>query len=162
MYWILLLIPSRQFEVCMPLTAMFLDEKNNWGEPKRAQHKSLIRENRCTFVCMRVCMYMYVCPNMSSMCSSHTRIGACAQIRTVSIVSIDHVLTLNVAHQTREACFDAQAEEIETIKRRGRDQCTRVLFFCSNKTTYDPYHMYVKAVSGKACLPATLDLSQGS
>ena len=29
-----------------------------WGEPKRAPHKSLIRENRCTFVCMYVCMYV--------------------------------------------------------------------------------------------------------
>ena len=126
MYWILLLIPSRKFEVCMPLTAMFLDDKNNWGELKRAPHKSLIRENRCTFVCMPMCMY--VCPNMST-CSSHTCVGACAQIDTVYIVSIDRVLTLNVAHQTIEACFGAKAGEIETRKRRGRDQYTRVLSF---------------------------------
>ena len=159
MYWILLLIPSRKFEVCMPLTAMFLDDKNNWGELKRAPHKSLIWENRCTFVCMRVCIY--VCPNMST-CSSHTRVGACARIHTVNIVSVDRMLTLNVAHQTTEACFEAQAEEIETRKRRGRDQYTRVLSFCSNKTIYDPYHMYGKAVSGKACLPATQDSSRGS
>ena len=108
MYWILLLIPSRQLEVCMPLAAMFLDE-NNWGEPKQTPHKLLIQENRYTFVCM--CVYMYVCPNTSSTFSSHTCVHACAQIHAVKIVSVDHVLTLNVAHQTTEACFEAQAEE---------------------------------------------------
>ena len=109
-------------------------------------------------------MYAYVYVRMSQYVVHVliTRVGACAQIRTVNIVSIDHVLTLNVAHQTTEVCFEAQAEEIETRKRRGRDQYTRVLSFCSNKTIYDPYHMYVKAVSGKTCLPATLDSSRGS
>ena len=50
----------------------------------------------------------------------HTR--ACAQIDTVKIVIVEHMLTLNVAHQTIEACFEAPAdlEEIETRKRRGR------------------------------------------
>ena len=143
----------------MPLTAMFLDEKNNWGEPKRAPHKSLIREIAVLlYVCLCVCMYVPICRT----CAHHTCVGACAQIRTVNIVSIDYVLTLNVAHQTTEACFEAQAEEIETRKRRVRDQYTRILSFCSNKTIYDPYHMYGKAVSGKACLPATLDSSRGS
>ena len=28
----------------------------NWGEPKRAPHLSLLRENSCTYVCMYVCM----------------------------------------------------------------------------------------------------------
>ena len=36
---------------------------HNWGEPKQAPHKSYIRENRCTYVCMYVCtscMWQYV------------------------------------------------------------------------------------------------------
>ena len=28
----------------------------NWGEPKQAPHKSYIQENRCTYVCVCVCM----------------------------------------------------------------------------------------------------------
>ena len=96
-------------------------------------------------VLLYVCVCVYVCPNTSSTCSSHMHVRACAQIHTVEIVSVDRVLTLNVAHQTIEACFEAQAEEIETRKRRGMDQYTRVLSFCSNKTIYVPYHILSQA-----------------
>ena len=75
------------------------------------------------YVCMYVCMC--VCGVMSSTCSSCTH--ACTQNDTVKIVSVDHVLTVNVAHQTIEAQrkgsimrFEAQADLEETRKRRGR------------------------------------------
>ena len=48
----------------------------------------------CLYVCMNVCMYVTICRPRAH----HT----CAQIDTVKIVSVDHVLTLYVAHQTTE------------------------------------------------------------
>ena len=38
-----------------------IDKKYNWREPKRAPHKSLILENRYTFVCMYVCLFVGSC-----------------------------------------------------------------------------------------------------
>ena len=47
---------------------------------------------------------------------------ACVHIDAVKIVSIDHMLTLNVAHKsTEEGLFVAQADLEETRKRRGRE-----------------------------------------
>ena len=70
---------------------------------------------------MYVCMYVPI----RRLHAHHAH--ACAQIDTVKIVNIDCVLTLNVTHQTTEACFKAQAdlEEIETRKRSGRGSSTQ-------------------------------------
>ena len=62
-------------------------------------HKSCIRENRCTYVCMYVCvMWRYIV----HVVITHAR----AQIDTVKIVSVDRVLTLNLAHQKNVAIVD--------------------------------------------------------
>ena len=53
-----------------------------------------------------MCMYVPTCrPHAHHAC-------ACTQIDTVKIVSVDcvRVLTLNVAHQATEACFEAQVD----------------------------------------------------
>ena len=51
----------------------------------------------CMYVRMYVCMYIPIChPHAQHAC-------ACAQIDTVRIISIDRMLTLNVAHQTTDA-----------------------------------------------------------
>ena len=57
------------------------------------------------YVCMYVCMYVCVC-----VCVPIRRLHVrdhhacmCAQMDTVKIISVDHVLTLNVAHQATEA-----------------------------------------------------------
>ena len=73
-------------------------------------------------------MYVYAC--------------ACTRIDTVKIVSIDRVLTLNVAHQTTEACLWSSSRsrgDLKLEREEVRNQYTRVVSFCSNKTIYDPY-----------------------
>ena len=63
-------------------------------------------------------------------------------IDTVKIVSVDHVSTRNVAHQYRSlswskgSLIEAQADPEETRKRRGRDQYTRIVSFCSNRAMF--------------------------
>ena len=67
---------------------------------------------------MYVCVYMYVPIHHPH--AQHAR--EYHQIDTEKIVSVDHVLTLNVAHQTTELIwpvaerlFEAQADLDETI-----------------------------------------------
>ena len=83
---------------------------------------------------MYVCVYVPICrPRAHHACT-------CMQIDTVKIVSINHVLTLNVAHQTTEAwkegVFEAQAGLEETRKITGRGSVHKSSIFCSNKTTF--------------------------
>ena len=52
-------------------------------------------------VLMYVCMYVCVCVPIRRLRDHHACM--CAQMDTVKIISVDHVLTLNVAHQATEA-----------------------------------------------------------
>ena len=65
---------------------------------------------------MYVYVYMYVA--IRHPCGYHTHM--CEQIDTVKIVSVDCVLTLNVAHQTTEARRKGSLRLKWTRKRRGR------------------------------------------
>ena len=72
---------------------------------------------------------------------SAQRARACVQIDKVKIVSIDCVLTRNIAHQTAEACgkgFEAPADLEDTRKRIGRGSIhkSRVVYSRSNKVTF--------------------------
>ena len=73
-----------------------------------------------------MCVYVHVairCPRAHHAC-------VCAQIDTVKIVSFDHLLTLNVAHQTTEGgLFEAQADLKETRKRKGRESVHKSSIF---------------------------------
>ena len=66
----------------------------------------------CTYVCMCVCMYVCMYVVLRHPCAHHGR--ACVQIDTIKIISVDHMLTLNVAHQQLKLIFEAQADLEET------------------------------------------------
>ena len=76
---------------------------------------------------------MYVLIHMSTCSLAHKACAQLLQSITVKIVHIDHMLKLNVAHQTK-----AQADKEwhrETRKReRVGDQCTRIVSICSNNS----------------------------
>ena len=65
-------------------------------------------KNHCTYLCMYVCAYVAI----HRPCAHHVRTyRVCMQIGMVKIVSVDCVLTRNVAHQTtEERFFEAQAD----------------------------------------------------
>ena len=73
---------------------------------------------------------MYACVYVAIHCPRGHNARACVQIDTVKIVSFDHLLTLNVAHQTTEGgLFEAQADLKETRKRKGRESVHKSSIF---------------------------------
>ena len=63
---------------------------------------------------MYVCVYVHVCMYVV-LRHPHAHHGhACVQIDTIKIISVDHMLTLNVAHQQLKLLFEAQADLEET------------------------------------------------
>ena len=126
----------------------------------------------CMYACMYICMYVCISWYVIHMLNTHA--CACAQIDTVRIVSVDCMLTLNVAHQTTDArAFwgssrsslvprprKAKADLEETRKRRGRGSSKQkqYLLVVTRLLICDPCQWCAVKHWLKACvMPATLD-----